>query len=253
MYDNMEEEWTNGMLCKRDNSDLEKRRGLGRATMTTTKKRKFNLAGEDWGMVGQDRETLDRFLYSTDEMSTSRTDRVLKQDRLGCVRLLAIEWEGHRNQSESMNISTNVNTLSGVEKGPSSDGPTGVKATTTEYVRSPVNVDDDLCDVAKKEVREPPQVKKKVWTKLKNGLYGYRIVKTGKKQLSAKQLVVPEQGSPSAGAKLHENFKSSISSKTGGLGVSNSKFKTSTKRKYFEVGDRDLEESEKAKVRKQGL
>ena len=131
--------------------------------------------------------------------------------------------------------------------------PTGVKATTNEYVRSPVNVDDDLCDVAKKEVREPPQVKKKVWMKLKNGLYGYRIVKTGKKQLSAEQLVVPEQGSPSAGAKLHENFKSSISSKTGGLGVSNSKFKTSTKRKYVEVGDRDLEESEKAKVRKQGL
>ena len=129
--------------------------------------------------------------------------------------------------------------------------PRGVKATTIEYVRSPVNVKDDLCGVAKKEIREPPQVKKKVWTKLKNGLYGYRIVKTGKKQLSAEQLVVPGQGSPSAGAKLHEKFKSSISSKSVGLGVRNLQFKTSTKRKYFEVGD--LEESEKAKVRKQGL
>ena len=62
----------------------------------------------------------------------------------------------------------------------------------------------------------PIQVKKKVWTKLKNGLYGYRIVKTVKKLLSAEQLMVPEQGSPSAGAKLHEKFKSSMNSQTGG-------------------------------------
>ena len=79
MYNKMEEEWTNDMLYKRDKSDIEKRGDLGRATKTTIKKRKFNLAGEDWGMVGQDREIMDRFLYSTAEMSSCRTDRVHKQ------------------------------------------------------------------------------------------------------------------------------------------------------------------------------
>ena len=128
-------------------------------------------------MVGQDRETKDRLLYSTDKMSTCRTDRVLKQDRLGCVRLLAIEWEGHRNRNESMTISTNVNTLSGVEKGPSSNGPTGVNATTTEYVRIPVNADDDLRDVAKKEIRKTTQ---KVWTKLKMVFMASELLRLGK-------------------------------------------------------------------------
>ena len=110
---------------------------------------------------------------------------------------------------------------------------------TNGHVLYPVNklVDDDLCDVAKKEVRKPTQVKHKVWKKLKNGLYGYRIVKTGKKRLSAEQLVVAEQGSPSAGAELHEKLKSSINSQTGMWSFNNFNFKTITKRKYSEVGD----------------
>ena len=152
---------------------------------------------------------------------------------------------------------------SGVVKEPSSEGPTGilkdgdmiqaecgqanvglVSLNSSEHVNVPTSmiqakcVSDNCDKVTKKENKVRNENKpKKVWMKLSNGLYGYRVRKTAVKRLAGDKLSESEHGPSSVGIqkwvpcfseKLTQNIKQLMG---------NSSKMTSTKRKFEGGGD----------------
>ena len=100
----------------------------------------------------------------------------------------------------------NMEILSGVVKGPSSDGPMNV--CQAECVRN----------TKKETAKDASKPKQKVWTRLDNGLFAWRVKKKARKRLGTgaddKLISLPEQVSPSAQEKLRtDSTKSGLKGK----------------------------------------
>ena len=185
---------------------------------------------------------------------------------------LAIEWEGgiwstpspmvNREESGSGDIP------SGVVKEPSSEGPTGilkdgdmiqaecgqanvglVSLNSSENVNVPTSMIQakcvsDNCEVnvsiqskATKVTKKENEVRnvnkpKKVWMKLSNGLYGYRVRKTAVKRLAGDKLSESEHGLSSVGIQKWVPGFSEKSTQNIQQLMGNSSKMTSTKRKF---------------------
>ena len=96
--EDMNKDWTEGMLHGRDVKDKMARQALGKPGVFSSskrggekqerckKKRKYNLGGEDWGIGGEEETGVNTFLYSGVE-GVKRVDKeIMKTKKIskGC-------------------------------------------------------------------------------------------------------------------------------------------------------------------------
>ena len=259
-----EKDWTASLMERRDRTDQESRKRLERIEKKATKrsrKRKYEIVGEDWGLVE------DPLTSGVDRPRGSEPALQAAQDRT----LLAIEWEGGNRGAiitptplVQMKISNFSNdTLSGGVKGPSPDGPTGVvsggvdcggSTDRVECVRSKNDFDVEFVTKYSKQkgktsCSKSKQPKKRMWTKLSNGLYGYRVKKTANENPGGGEHSRLEQGAPSTSmikSKWMPAMGELVNTKPNILKQSN----YDNKRKIqIGVGDLELGKSERKKRR----
>ena len=263
----MDTDWTIGLLENRDKVDGELRKSLRRVSRTEgikrrddstggkrSKRRKYDQVGEDWGVTGRE-QGIDLFLYSglegvrRDEGRAAgggsrMTSKEVSLKRAATMSRKLTEWvksdeQQPQDKFETDKISENE-TLEIVEN-----------------MCAVSEVDQAMCVPAHNDVRsvhaqnDARSVKQKVWTKKKNGLYGWKILRTRLAKISdLKQ--TPGAGTPASalgqGKWVPANMGIS-SNKTGNE-------KQNQKRKYtFEGGgdsilgkkSKSLDESEEQK------
>ena len=205
-------------------------------------KLKYGTISEDWGLVDKDMDSMTKFLYSGGGE--------------GGIWLTPSPMV-NREESGSGDIP------SGVVKEPSSEGPTGIlkngdmfqaecgQANVSLNSSENVNVStsmiqakcvSDNCEVnvsiqskATKVTKKENEVRnvnkpKKVWMKLSNGLYGYRVRKTAVKRVAGDKLSGKiQKWVPGSNEISTQNIQQL-------MGNSSSKM-TSTKRKFEGGGD----------------
>ena len=216
-------DWTTSMLKNRDRVDGEWRKTLGRVTTIESskrkdateatkrsKKRKYDLIGEDWGVAEQE-HSINPFLYSGLEG--------VRRDGGGKAR------GSSRNKSKSLErvaassrkitdwVRTDQKTQE-IDQAESADNSEEAKE-----VDEPMCVNDDEGSMNDKNAKNGDEgsmntknakngdegsmnaknvvgsKKHKVWTKLKNGMYGWRVVRTRLAKHNDQKLI-PGAGTP---------------------------------------------------------
>ena len=174
-YGGAGDEWTEQWLEKRDAADKENRASLGRVQLkvmpkrkeqaTTenvkrTKRRKYVVLGEEWGLEGSRETTVFKTYFKT-----TTKPIVLGKN----ISTLAIEWDVNRLKIKAIEYS-------GSQVGV---GVGGLTESHTPSVSTEIGVCGGDMGVTRNESKVKTSSKKKVWTRMKNGLYQWRVIKTG--------------------------------------------------------------------------
>ena len=223
------------MLHQRDEMDRVDRMALGRAEMSVSskrmgeeqdmsstrrsKRRKYQLLEKDWGMSGE--ETHNNFLYSGLE-GVRRIEEVDRNPsykrKSGKDRSLERAAKDNHKLSEwilkqDVNM---MNNMEGLSNDPFSTGEymvqaecvknldVGGKAVSHEVCAENndnensensviESVDTKTTSIESKNVNKK---KTKVWTKLQNGLFGWRVIRTGVRKTSSRKQTEAKLGQP---------------------------------------------------------
>ena len=210
--EDMDQDWTASLLSRRDKADSDWRKGLGRAETSAsqkrlekipqpievrTKRRKYGTLGEDWGSVGIDQETTG-FLYSGLEGVKRQPETVKKKRNVSTVNennrsRKITEWTRVYEQSPPRNLDKQDHHQLAIEwagqhllaiewwgGGDKNSSPHEVKKKSVAQVKCV------LVHTVNQKDTKTKKIKKKAWTRLKTGLYGWRIVRNGPPVLSQK-------------------------------------------------------------------
>ena len=195
--ENLNEDWTAGLLEGRDNRDRAERKSMKRIEKTDSSKRergaemppkrrkklKYDLGGEEWGQTGGREGGKTTFLYSG-------LEGVKKEGGSGKT--------GGKTGESVLCVLKNSETM---------------MTTWLDRLAEP-----SVCNVKNKSsegVSKNPRTnrKEKKWTKLKNGLFGWRISRSmTNNHLTSQTEQCADQGSPSARAKNLVQVSSSYTS-----------------------------------------
>ena len=229
------------MLLQRDEMDRVDRMALGRAEMSMSskrmgeeqdvsstrrsKRRKYQLLEEDWGMSGE--ESHNNFLYSGLEgvRRLEELDRNPSSKRKsGKYKALEIAAKDNHKLSEwivkkNMNM---VNDVKGLSKDPFSTGECMVQAecvinldvvgkdVSHEVCAEDINNENSVIKSVDSKNVDEKKTKTKAWTKLRNGLFGWRVIRTGVRKTSGKiqteaKLKTAKSGTSDSTIVIHTN------------------------------------------------
>ena len=199
-------------------TESNKRKDEGTAVTRKYKKRRYASGEEDWGSIGVSRDDSISFLYSGIEGVRKKTGPLGGTPKSRTVRTEFVEAA-----TKNMKITSWAQPVEN-EKDVGQRGPLPLPGALRElapvelraieldvkrlgilpiewgggvYVK---NV-DDVKNCAKNDGSEMVVKKKKVWTKLNNGLFGWRVKVVAKRRSKNTTLYESEQKPPSARAK----------------------------------------------------
>ena len=146
-----------------------------------TKRRKYVVLGEEWGLEGSREATV---------FKTTTKPIVLGEN----ISTLAIEWDVNRLKIKAIEYS-------GSQVGV---GVGGLTESHTPSVSTEIGVCGGDMGVTRNESKVKTSSKKKVWTRMKNGLYQWRVIKTGGRRSKCETTMKSGsgRGPPLAGAPL---------------------------------------------------